>query len=288
MASRQRDVSRVLWGTLLANLAVASMQLIYGYTNGVLSVVADGFHSLLDGSSNIIALIGIRVASQPPDDDHPYGHQKFEILSAMAISLLLFVAAWHIVSDSLGRWNDGGVTDPHPIGYLILAVTAVINLLVFRWQRRRGRDLQSPVLLADSEHTRSDLLGTLAAMGALFAIRSGWPLVDVGVALAIGLFIARSGYKIALQSAGVLADRAPIDPARIVEIALQFEGIRDVHHVRSRGFGSGIFVDMNLHVDPSMSVDEAHSIAHEVEEKIREELPGIHDVVIHVEPEGTH
>ena len=75
-------------------------------------MVADGFHSLLDGSSNIIALIGIRMASQPPDEDHPYGHQKFEILSAMAISLLLFLAAWHIVSDSLGRWSESGNLDP--------------------------------------------------------------------------------------------------------------------------------------------------------------------------------
>lgn len=288
MIQRQLAVSRVLWGTLLANIAVAGGQLAYGYSNGVLSVVADGFHSLLDGSSNIIALIGIRMASQPPDEDHPYGHQKFEILSAMAISLLLFLAAWHIVSDSLGRWSESGNLDPHPIGYVILLATIVINAVVYRWQRNQGHQLKSPVLLADSDHTLSDILGTMGALVALFAIRNGWPMVDLIVALVIGLFIARVGYKIALQSAGVLADRAPIAPARIVEIARVFEGVRDVHDVRSRGFGSGVFVDMNLHVDPSMTVDEAHRIAHEVEEKIREELPEIHDVVIHVEPEGTH
>ncbi|MDE0960170.1 MAG: cation diffusion facilitator family transporter [Planctomycetota bacterium] len=288
MIQRQQAVSRVLWGTLLANSVVACGQLAYGYSSGVLSVVADGFHSLLDGTSNIIALIGIRVASQPPDADHPYGHQKFEILSAMAISLLLFVASWHIVSDSLGRWNEEGSLDPHPIGYAILLATVVINFLVYRWQRSQGQQLKSPVLLADSDHTLSDMVGTIGALVALFAIRNGWPMVDLIVALIIGLFIARAGYKIALQSAGVLADRAPIDPSTIVEIARNFKGVRDVHGVRSRGFGSGVFVDMNLHVDPSITVDKAHRIAHDVEEKIREELPEIHDVIIHVEPDGTH
>ncbi|HIG04572.1 MAG TPA: cation transporter, partial [Planctomycetes bacterium] len=228
MIQRQRAVSRVLWGTLLANIAVAGGQLAYGYTNGVLSVVADGFHSLLDGSSNIIALIGIRMASQPPDEDHPYGHQKFEVLSAMAISLLLFLAAWHIVSDSLGRWSESGNLDPHPIGYVILLATVVVNAVVYRWQRYQGHRLKSPVLLADSDHTLSDMVGTMGALVALFAIRNGWPMVDLIVALVIGLFIARVGYKIALQSAGVLADRAPIAPARIVEIARLFEGVRDV------------------------------------------------------------
>jgi len=288
LSQRRQEVSRVLWGTLLANIVVAIGQLMYGYSNGVLSVVADGYHSLLDGSSNIIALVGIRVASKPPDVDHPYGHQKFEILSAMAISLLLFVAAWHIITDSLSRWTVPSDMDPHPVGYLLLGGTVLINGFVFRWQRKRGQELMSPVLLADSEHTRSDLLGTIGALVALFAIRHGFPLVDMIVALVIGLFIARAGYRIALQSAGVLADRAPIDPARVEEIACQFQGVRDAHDVRSRGFGSGVFVDLNLHVDPRMSVEEAHDIAHQVEEKLRESLPEIHDVVIHVEPDGEH
>ncbi len=151
----------------------------------------------------------------------------------MAISLLLFLAAWHIVSDSLGRWSESGNLDPHPIGYVILLATVVVNAVVYRWQRYQGHRLKSPVLLADSDHTLSDMVGTMGALVALFAIRNGWPMVDLIVALVIGLFIARVGYKIALQSAGVLADRAPIAPARIVEIARLFEGVRDVHDVRS-------------------------------------------------------
>jgi len=284
LSASSREVSRVLWGTLLANLLVAIGKLVYGYSSGMLSVIADGYHSLLDASSNIVGLIGFRLSIAPPDDDHHYGHHKFEIFSAMGISLLLFIAAFNILQASFQRWMSPEPLDPHPSGYLILGLTIFVTFFIHRWQKRRAEVLDSAILLADSEHTKADFLGSLGAMIALAAVRHGFPEVDFLVALLIGLVIARSGFRIALQSAGVLADRAPISADSLISIAQEFSSVKHVHSVRSRGFGSGVFVDMSIQLDPELSLDAAHDIVHLVEDQIRSKIPEVHDLVIHAEP----
>lgn len=284
MSQKSGAVSRVLWLTLAANLIIATCKLVFGFMSGLVSVIADGYHSLLDASSNLVGLIGIKVSSAPPDEDHPYGHQKFEVFSAMGISLLLFVAAFNIVGEAVDRWNSSEISDSLSIGYLLLGFTLILTYLLQRWQRSKANELSSVILHADSEHTRSDFLATLGALVALIAVDIGYPEVDSVVALFIGLAIARSGILIALQSAGILADRAPLSASEIAQRAMLFPEVRAVKDVRSRGFGSGIFVDLSLQLDPELSLENSHEIAHQVEDRIREGIPEIQDVVIHVEP----
>ena len=252
--------------------------------SGFISVIADGYHSLLDASSNVVGLIGIKVSSAPPDEDHPYGHQKFEIFSAMGIALLLFLAAFNILGAAMERWDSTEIPESLPIGYLVLGVTLVVTFVLQRWQKLKAAELSSVILHADSEHTRSDLLATIGALAALVSVDLGFHEMDTVVALLIGLAIARAGIQIALQSAGILADKAPLSAEEISERALEFSEVKKVHDVRSRGFGSGIFVDLSIQLDPDLSLDAAHEIAHKVEDRIREEIPEVHDVVIHVEP----
>ncbi len=270
--------------TLLANLIISVSKLTFGILSGFISVIADGYHSLLDASSNLVGLIGIKVSSAPPDEDHPYGHQKFEIFSAMGISLLLFIAAFNILGVAIERWSSPESPEPMPMGYLVLGVTLVITFFLQRWQRIKATELSSVILHADSEHTRSDLLGTVGALAALISVDLGYPEVDTVVALLIGLAIARSGILIAFQSAGVLADKAPLPAEEISRRALEFSEVKLVHDVRSRGFGTGIFVDLSIQLDPELSLDDAHELAHRVEDRICSEIPEVHDVVIHVEP----
>jgi len=166
-------VSRVLWLTLGANLTVAVCKLIFGFMSGLASVIADGYHSLLDASSNLVGLVGIRISAAPPDDDHPYGHQKFEIFSSMGIALLLFVAAYNIVGEAMERWQSSEVHESLSWGYPLLGMTLVVTYLLQRWQRKKARELSSVILHADSEHTRSDFLATLGALMAVIALESG-------------------------------------------------------------------------------------------------------------------
>ena len=284
-AKRYSRVARVLWVTFVMNLGVAVAKLFYGMWTHTLAVSADGYHSALDGCSNIVALVGITLARRPPDDDHHYGHQKYEILSAMGISFLLFVAAGQLLYAAIDRLGEGPAAVYSPWGYVILVGTLAINWGVFRWERRVGRELASPILLADAEHTRSDMFATLGAILSVGAISAGWQWVDVLVAGLIGVVIVRAAYGIIGGAIRVLTDRAPIDAT---EIVAPFPDALHAHKIRSRGTGDQIFIDLSLHVRPDLSVKEAHDLAHEVEDAIRARFAGVRDVVIHVEPDGEH
>ncbi|MFQ5654147.1 MAG: cation diffusion facilitator family transporter [Planctomycetota bacterium] len=281
-------MARVLWTALLFNLLVATGKLLYGAWSGALSVTADGFHSLLDAASSIVGLVGIQMARRPPDEDHHYGHQKFEILSAMGISLLLFLSAYEIVVEAFGRMDRDVLPVHSPWGYALLGATLLINSLVFRMEQVRGKELSSPLLLADAEHTRSDILATIGVLGSLVSIQMGTRWIDLFVALAIGVIIARAGYRIIGRAVTVLTDSAAIDATAIEEVLAGFPGALHAHKIRSRGFEDQIFIDLHMHVEPEMSLREAHDLSERIEKALQQRFRGVTDVVIHVEPHGEH
>ncbi|HEU4339042.1 MAG TPA: cation diffusion facilitator family transporter, partial [Planctomycetota bacterium] len=151
------------------------------------------------------------------------------------------------------------------------------------YERRRGRELQSEVLLADSAHTRSDVLATAGVIASLLLARR-LPWLDMAVAVAIAGLIAWAAVRVALSGAGVLADRAVLDPGGIKDVALGVEGVIECHEVRTRGTRDAIFCDLRIHLPPDLSLVRAHEIGHKVESRLKEAFPGLRDVVVHVEP----
>ncbi len=285
---RYGRVAYVLWVTLAVNLLIAGLKLGYGLLTGVLSVSADGYHSLLDGCSNVIALVGITLARRPPDRDHHYGHQKYEILSAMGISFLLFIAAGQIVFEAWGRISAGTSPTPSLWGVPILLGTLFANWMVYRYEMGVGKELASPILLSDAEHTRSDMFATVGALVSVLAIYIGIQWIDVLIAGLIGLVIIRAAYEIIGESIQVLTDSAPIDSSEIEVVLERFPSALYAHKIRSRGSSNQVFIDLSLHVQPDLSVKSAHDLSHEIEDAIRDRFPGVRDVVIHIEPEGEH
>jgi len=281
--TRVRDIKRVLLVILALNLLVAAAKGIVGWLTGSLSVTADALHSTLDGASNIVGLIAITLAAAEPDSDHPYGHRKFEVLGALGIGVLLAFAAWNILAEAWARWRT-----PHAIvaewsSLAVMAGTMVINIVVAVYERRRGRELQSEVLLADSAHTRSDVFATAGVIASLLLARR-LPWLDMAVAVAIAGLIAWAAVRVALSGAGVLADRAVLDPGGIAQVALGVEGVIECHEVRTRGTRDAIFCDLRIHLPPDLSLVRAHEIGHQVESRLKEVYPGLRDVIVHVEP----
>jgi cation diffusion facilitator family transporter len=264
------------------------LKLVFGYLSGALSMVADGFHSTLDASSNIVGLLGLKAARQPPDDDHPYGHRKFEALAALGISLFLFITCYEILTQVIGRIGGDHRVEPRLITFLVMAVTIGINLVVTRYERREGKRLRSMILLADAKHTQSDVFASLGVVVSLIAAVLDYSVLDLVAAVAIAGFIAYSGYTIVHGAFSVLADAQVVDPGEVVRLALEVEGITAAHRVRSRGLPDDIHIDLHLHVRPDMTIRSAHDLAHEVTDRIRTGIPGVIDVVVHVEPEGEH
>ncbi len=281
---RTRQIKRVLWITLFLNLFVCVSKLAYGYATDTLGMVADGYHSLFDSSSNVVGLIAIQYASKPADTGHPYGHRKAETISTLIIAAMLFGACYEIGSGAYARFFDKTVPEVTLYSFLIMIGTMVINYGVSRYEGLKGRELRSQILMADSAHTRSDIFVSLSVIIALIGIKLGYVWLDGVAAIVIAVFVAFMGFRVIRESLGTLMDQAQLDPKAVCESVSSIAGVRDCHNVRSRGHSSAIYMDLNIHVDPAMTIQRAHELTHQVIAKIKTEFPQVIDVVVHTEP----
>lgn len=278
-------VKKVLWIILFANLAVAVLKIIIGNIVNSTSITADGFHSLTDGSSNIVGLIGIHFASKPVDEDHPYGHWKFETLAGLFISGMLFVIGGKIIMNAIERLMNPVMPDITLGSLIILLVTLCINIFVSTYEYRKGKKLNSQILISDSMHTRSDIYVSLGVLVTLIGIKIGLPpIVDSIASFVVAGFIFHAAYEIFRDNSGILVDRAAVDTDRIISIVLGFDEVKDAHKIRSRGSQNYLHIDMHIMTEPSLSVEKSHDLIHNIEEKIRNEINRNVQLIAHIEP----
>jgi cation diffusion facilitator family transporter len=282
-----RQVRRILLWTLVANWAVAGAKLGLGLLSGTVSLVADGFHSLLDGSSNIIGLISLKAASKPADTRYPYGRRKYETFAAVGISMLLVLACYEIVKEAVGRLGSQTVPEVGPLSFVVIVTSMVISYLVATYEHRRGQELKSAVLVADAHHTHSDVYASLAVLISLVAIRLGYAWLDIVAALFIVGLIGQAVWHILSDSLPTLVDISRLPAKHIEAIALSVPGVRECHNIRSRGLEDAVYVDLHIGVDADLRIDVAHDIGCEVERQILTKLEGVTDVVVHTEPART-
>ncbi|HHI5804585.1 TPA: cation diffusion facilitator family transporter [Clostridioides difficile] len=280
-----KKVKQVLWIILFANFAVALLKIIIGNQIKSYSMTADGFHSLSDGASNIVGLIGIFFASKPKDKNHPYGHKKFEIITSLFISGMLFVIAIKIILSAVLRIANPVVPAITIESLIALIITLFINIFVCMYEYRVGTKLNSYVLISDSLHTRSDIFVSLSVLVTLVGVKLGFPvIIESIVPIIISAFIIYSAYGIFRPSIGILVDRVAVDEDYIKEIVFEFNEVRDVHNIRSRGSKSSIYIDMHVMVDPFISVEQSHDLTHKIEKQIQEEINENAQVIVHIEP----
>lgn len=280
-----KKVKQVLWIILFANFAVALLKIIIGNQIKSYSMTADGFHSLSDGASNIVGLIGIFFASKPKDKNHPYGHKKFEIITSLFISGMLFVIAIKIILSAVLRIANPVVPAITIESLIALIITLFINIFVCMYEYRIGTKLNSYVLISDSLHTRSDIFVSLGVLVTLVGVKLGFPvIIESIVPIIISAFIIYSAYGIFRPSIGILVDRVAVDEDYIKEIVFEFNEVRDVHNIRSRGSKSSIYIDMHVMVDPFISVEQSYDLTHKIEKQIQEEINENAQVIVHIEP----
>lgn len=269
---------------LFLNLAVAFAKIIYGTISGALSMTADGYHSLFDGVSNIVGIIGSFIAARPPDKEHPYGHQKYETVASVFISLLLIYVGFEIFRNALDRFLVRSIPDVTAISFLIILGTMCINYLVTHYEYRQGLALKSQVLIADSQHTKSDIYVSISVIVSLAAVKLGFPLLDPLIALLISLIIFRIGFRIMKENSKVLLDMSRLEEEEICNLVLGVEGVLGCHKVRTRGGMGDIRIDMHVLVQADLTLEEAHLISHRVSKMLKAEYKDVTDVVVHLEP----
>ena len=284
-SARRGEVRRVLTWVLGANLAVIAAKLYVGLRSGSIAVLGDAAHSGIDAVNNLVGLAAMRLAAAPPDDEHPYGHGKFETLAALAVAGFLSITCFELLQGAVGRLVTGGAPpniEPLTIG--VLAGAMVVNGAVAWGENRASKRLSSEILAADARHTASDVLVTAAVLVgiALMAVFD-WESADAILAIVVALVVARSGYGILRETIPVLVDERAMDPAAIESLAASIEGVRGTSQIRSRGRPGEGFAELTIHVAHRETVVSAHEIADEVERIIAAEME-FADVTVHVEP----
>jgi len=277
-------VQGVLWRILVMNLLIALIKLLTGIATGALAMTADGIHSLIDTSANLLGIIGAAIAGRPPDDDHPYGHRRFETLSTLAIGGLLIVAAWEILKTGLDHLLSATATTATPVSFAVIIFSIVMNLIISAYERYHGKRLASEVLLAGAAEARTDLLISLSVLFGLAATALGYPWLDTLVALVIVGLIMLTAYTILRKTSLILTDAVAVNPEEITRIAASVAGVEHVLRVRSRGTADAIYADIDLQVEPATTADHTAAIAHEIETRVKALFNGVTEVNVYFAP----
>src|SRR5919107_2644245 len=224
------------------------------------------------------------VAAKAPDEEHPYGHAKFETLGALLIALLLALSIFELVRGAIARLVTGTpVVDVSRTALVLLVFTLIVNIGVVWFETRAGRRLGSDLLLADALHTRTDVFITLGVLAGLALAHSGLEWADPALALVVAILVGRAGYQILRRSIPTLVDERALDQATIQREAEGVNGVVSAYSIRSRHAGDRRFAELTIAVDGQKNVTSAHRIADQVEDRLRDNLQ-LDEVTVHVEP----
>lgn len=282
-----RKIKRVLWLTLGLNIIVAISKIALGILTGTISILSDGIHSGFDSITNIVGLIGIFYAEKPADDDHPYGHRKYEAITSQLIFTFLVIAAWKIGENVFEKISNPTIIHANIpwLTFLVLVCCMIIDAIVAWYESKKGKELKSTILTADSKHTKSHYATTGAVLLGTFGIKMGLPpIIDPIAACIVIVFIGRLAFEIFKETSSVLSDKTNVDKDKIKKIVESVSEVVACHKIRSRGSEDHIFLDIHIIVVPNLSLEAAHKICHEVSGKIQEQIPAIKDITVHPEP----
>lgn len=292
MATDNRpEVRKVLIITLLLNLLVLAIKVVVGWLTGSLSVMADALHSVTDSANNILGLVVVHFAAPQPDREHPYGHHKYDAVGALGIAVFLGIACFEILSSAVERLIHGGKPAKiSPAELWMLLIVLGINIFVAFYEGNVGKRNGSAILVADAQHTMSDVWVTIMVIVGLIGVWQGEVLklpqlqyLDVILAFPVGLLVFRSGWQVLKENLPWLVDHMAIAPEIIQAIAMEVPGVVNCHSIASRGaIGRQIFIEMHLVVD-AKDVETAHLITEAVEISLQERFNPAR-ILIHVEP----
>ncbi len=286
---RYKETRNVTLIGMVVNIGLSLAQLIGGAFTHSQALIADGVHTLSDLASDVVVLIAAKIASKDADDDHPYGHGRFETIATVILGLALAGVAVGIAINAIGRiMNPERLLQPEPLALIFAALAIVSKEGLYQYTMVIANRLDSKMLKANAWHHRSDAISSLlVAIGVAGSIFLELPWLDAAAAIVVAIMIFYMGARLILDSTMELVDTAldPQQTAKIGQFISNIEGVDHMHMLRTRKMGNNVLADVHLQVNSYLSVSEGHYIAERVIHELRHEFPDMHDITVHIDPE---
>lgn len=292
-STREKEIYRVTLVGFVVNLILSAAKLAAGILGRSGAMVADAIHSFSDMATDIVVIVFARISSKPKDDGHDYGHGKYETLATIIISLALAAVGIGILSSSIGSirtiLEGGTLPRPGAVALVAAVVSIVAKEILYRYTVRVGCRIDSPSVIANAWHHRSDALsslGTLAGIGCAYFLGEKWRIADPIAALLVAVFIFKIALDLIRTGLGELLEKSlPADVEQeILSIVTANPEIRSPHNLRTRRIGASIAIEVHVRVDGAMSVAHSHALTVDIEHRLRARFGAGTMIAIHVEP----
>lgn len=293
MENRFKKAEIATWIGIVANLFLAIMKGIAGVISGSRALIADAAHSASDVVSSIAVLAGIRAAQKPPDKEHPYGHGKAENVAAIIVAILLVVVGIEIALSSFKVFFGEIPKAPTMLAIVVILISIVVKEILFQYKYRLGKKINSPALIAEAWHHRSDVLSSVAAFvgigGAIIGSNlgyAGFVYLDPLAGVVVAILVIKMGYQLAKESTLVMLEQVLDKEAsqQFLETANKVSGVLRVDELHARTHGHYIIIDIKVGVNPALTVEDGHRISKDVKQSLLKNHSEVKNVLVHINP----
>ncbi|MBS4535155.1 cation transporter [Clostridium sp. D2Q-14] len=284
--NRYKSSQKVIWITIFLNTFLSILKIVIGLLANSNAMLADGIHSMSDVGSSLGIIVGLFIAKKPEDKEHQYGHEKAETIATFMLSMLLIAVGLNIGYSSVKLIFSGDVQVPGVAAIWAAIISIIVKEIQFRISMRTGKKINSDVLIADAWHHRSDALSSIAALIGIIGSRLGYGFLDPLAGLIVSIIVVKVGVEIFIKGTNELMDESLEEEKliKIVNSVLSHKGVKTINDIKARKHGSMAYVDIEIAVDPNISVIEGHDIAEDVENIVYEKIDNIKSVLVHVNP----
>lgn len=294
---REKGIYKVTLIGSVVNMALLVFKFVAGIVGNSAAMIADAVHSLSDFVTDIIVLLFVRVSSKPKDKEHEYGHGKYETLATLVIGVVLLIVgvgiAYNAVENIIAIFRGEDIKSPGLVALIAAIVSIVLKEWLYRYTVSEGRKLNSQAVIANAWHHRSDAfssIGTAIGVGGSFLLGDKWVVLDPIAAVVVSVFIVKASFSLIVPSINELVEEAlpPEIEKEILDIAASVPEVIEPHDLHTRRIGNQYAIEMHVLIDGSMSLHEAHDIASQIEERIKDKFGKDTHIIVHPEPYDQH
>ncbi len=283
---RSAAATRSTFVSVVVNILLSTVQIVIGLASKSQGLVADGIHSLSDLVADFVVLVASHHSKKDADEEHPYGHHRFETAASFILGALLLVVGVGMLVSSVGKFeNPGAIPKVHITALWVALIALISKEVLFRYMLRVATQVRSSMLVANAWHARSDAASSLVVGAGIVGNLMGYPILDPIAALIVGLMIAKMGAEFAWDAMSQLMDQAADqeESASIRKTLMQTPGVLGVHDMRTRKMGDLVLVDVHLEIDADISVEQGHQIAVTARQRVLQHHQVL-NVMTHVDP----